>query len=94
MKLLDIYIISESDDEGMDGVGIKWCACAEHPLMYFPKPDRDYWSYLHIRIVFIRRAICAEIRLGKLPYRNKEEYLQWRRKKRAELNNGTNYSQH
>ena len=40
---------------------------------------KDHYSYLNIRIYLLFYKFHATIRLHKLPYKTKSEYLQWRR---------------
>lgn len=84
MKLIEWFFCSIEPDEEFAQVSVGWFIGEDRPLMYFPKPDRDYWSSFSIRVVFMRRCFWFSIRLKRLPYRNKQEFLTWLRAKRKE----------
>jgi len=74
MRLIDWFFMGESE-EGISTIGIQWCWCQQYPFMYIAKPDRSYWSYLNVRLLFFKRALWIDIRMRQLPYRNKKEFL-------------------
>jgi hypothetical protein len=81
MNLVD-WFICHTDSKDLSAIGVQWCQCRDRPFNYIAKPDRPYWSYLNVRVLFFRRALWINIRMRQLPYKNKEQYISWLRQNR------------
>lgn len=83
MKIFDFNFFRKAPEETLPGFALRWCTLQDRPFVYIKKPDRDYWSSLHIELLLYKSAIWIEIRLTKLPFKNLEQYRIWLRQKRA-----------
>jgi hypothetical protein len=79
MKLIDYFIIDSLYYDSPVKLGINWTRCQQGPGHFFPTEDREYWSYLLIEVFLFSKVLQLDIRLQKMPYKNKEEYKTWRR---------------
>lgn len=77
--------IEKFHEDENDGFGIQWATGRDTPFMIIPQRDRDYWSYVYFIFVLIKKRWMLEIQLKKMPYRNKEQFLTWKRHKKLTL---------
>ena len=80
MKFPELWFYNASDDEHeRSGIGIDWLLCREGPFITIPKPDKDYYDYIQFIFRFGMRQLRINIFYKKMPYKNKQEYLDFLR---------------
>lgn len=85
----DLWLTSEPDVHGnytdsspkaLFLIALDWFTTQEKPYVTIKQEPKDYYETFHIRLYLTYYQLCVTVRLGKMPYRTKEEYLQWRNK--------------
>lgn len=60
-------------------IAIDWFVGSERPYMTIEKPPKDYYKFFTFKIYLTYYQFCVKVRLNKMSYRTKDEYLQWRK---------------
>ena len=80
MKLIDFWKSEKYSEYELDTIGVQWFSTWQSPAVLIPvREDRVYWRYCVVVFAFGEKRWTLEVRLKKMPYRNKEEYLKWRK---------------
>lgn len=88
MKLISFYKGYPLNSEvNCTGFSFQWFECLEGPFMTLEKPDQDYYSYILFEFRILKHYFYFNIKLKKQPYRNKEQYLAWRKENVIRRNN-------
>lgn len=90
MKLISFYKeYSLYSEVNYTGFSFQWSECLEIPFMTIEKLDQDYYSYIIFELRILTHSFFLEIRLKKQPYRNKKQYLAWRKENVIRRSNET-----
>ena len=80
MKLIDFWKSEKYSEYELNSIGVQWFSGWESPAVLNPiKEMRVYWRFCNVVFAFWKKQWTLEVRLQKMPFRNKEEYLKWRK---------------
>jgi hypothetical protein len=85
-RFIDGYAGRWDDHEGNE-IAVAWTLHEEYPLTARERgsPRELYHGYVTIRLTFVRWTYNLQIRLGRMPYTNFEQYRVWRKGRRELL---------
>ena len=82
MKLIGFWKLEKCLDDELNSIGFQWFSAHESPAVFIPvEEDSDYWRFFGVVFAFAKERWTLEVRLHEMPYRNKQEYLKWRKGK-------------
>lgn len=81
-KLIEFYQMSPWCNDEPNSFGIQWFSGIQTPSALFSYPEQAYWQTHSLILMFGSKRFGVTIRGIKMPFKNFDSYIQWRKRRR------------
>ncbi len=85
-KLIEFYQMSPWCNDELNSFGIQWFSGIQTPSALFSYPDQTYWQTHSLILMIGRKRFGITIRGRKMPFKNFDSYILWRKRRRNSVN--------